>query len=65
LLWKEEADWPEQPLSLREASINNPEVKKVVSSSAVIIDNSMSSINRLIEYYADWYRLKRAVAIML
>ena len=25
----------------------------------------MSSINKLIEYYSDWYRLKRAVAIML
>ncbi|XP_028405254.1 uncharacterized protein LOC114527759 [Dendronephthya gigantea] len=64
-LWKEEAEWPEQPLSLSEASINDLEVKKAVSSLAVKVDNSLSSINKLIEYYSDWYRLRKAVAIML
>ncbi|XP_028395685.1 uncharacterized protein LOC114519713 [Dendronephthya gigantea] len=64
-LWEEEEKWPEQPLSLGEASANDPEVKKIISSSVSIIDNSYSSINKLFEFYSNWLRLKRAVAIML
>ncbi len=64
-LWEEEDKWPEQPLPLGKTSANDPEVKNIVSSSVVLVDNSLSSVNKLFEFYSDWHQLKKAVAIIL
>ena len=57
-LMEAEDTWPSQPQSLDVSSTE-------ILSAAVTIDISLTTTNRLIEYYSDWYRLKRAVAIYL
>ena len=64
-LWQNEHEWPQQPITLSEVANDDPEVKKAVNISAVSVDDSMESINKFFEFYSDWHRLKRAVAVML
>ena len=64
-LWEEEEKWPGQPLALGETVNDDPEVKKVLNVSVVSIDESIAAVNKLFEFYSDWCRLKRAVAIIL
>lgn len=52
-LWQEEKDWPPQPIVSREAVTDDPEVKKLVNVSAVAVDDSMATINKLFDFYSD------------
>ena len=64
-LWNTEENWPDQPFVLNPVTENDPEVKKTVTTSTVIIDNTISTINKFFEFYSDWNRLKKGVAILL
>lgn len=64
-LWDGEENWPEQPFVLNPVSGTDPEVRKCVTTSAVSIDNTMSTSNKFLEFHSDWNRLKIGVAILL
>lgn len=64
-LWKPDTEWPQQSVALGEIPDYDLEVKKVVAASTSIIDNSASTVNKLIEYHSNWYRLKMSVAVFL
>ena len=64
-LWRPEKEWPGQPFTMGEVPDNDPEVKRVVFTSATAIDDSPSTVSKLIEHYSNWYRLKKAVAVFL
>ena len=59
-LWKPEKDWPEFPKPLNDLSDTDPEVKTGLSN---VTDVSYGAMNKMIEYFSDWYRLKKAVAV--
>jgi hypothetical protein len=42
-LWNTEENWPDQPFVLNPVTENDPEVKKTVTTSTVIIDNTIST----------------------
>jgi len=58
-LMKHEVHWQEQ----HRAFIQNEEVNYEVDVNVTSIDQSAATINTLIEYYSNWSRLKKAVAI--
>ena len=64
-LCKTETEWPQQPFPIGEVLDDNPEVKKVVSASTMVKEDSTASVIKLMEYYSSWYRLKLAVALFL
>ena len=64
-LWESETEWPQQPFPVGEVPDNDPEVRKVVSASTMVKEDSAASVNKLIEYHSSWYRLKLSVAVFL
>ena len=63
--WKSETEWPQQPFPVGEVPDDDPEVRKVVSASTMVKEDSAASVNKLIEYHSSWYRLKLSVAVFL
>ncbi|XP_038071855.1 uncharacterized protein LOC119740577 [Patiria miniata] len=62
-LWHAEADWPSTCVTEEPEVDRDPEVKRVMA--AVPIENLLSrsnAVKKLIEYYSDWNRLRRAAA---
>ncbi|XP_038063122.1 uncharacterized protein LOC119733825 [Patiria miniata] len=57
-----ETEWPQQDADLTKLPDNDAEVKKTVLMTAEI---PISPVDRLLEHYSDWTRLKRAVAWIL
>ena len=64
-LLKLETEWPQQPCLVGEVLHDDPEVRKVVSASTIVKEDSAVSVNKLIEYHSSWYRLKLSVAMFL
>jgi len=64
-LRKSETEWPQQPFQVGEVPDDDPEVRKVVSASTVVKEDSAASVNKLIEYHSSWHRLKLSVAVFL
>lgn len=62
-LWKPEAEWPQQPFAVGEDPDDDPDVRKVVSAGTMVTDDSVATVNKLIEYHSSWYRLKLSVAV--
>ena len=64
---KPESEWPHQPLTMSQIPDDDPDVKRmtVASSNAVIIDQSASAKNKLINYFSEWHQLWRAIAMFL
>lgn len=50
-LWKPEAEWPQQPFAVGELPVDDPEVRKVVSAGTMVTDDSVTTVNKLIEYH--------------
>ena len=44
---------------------DDPEIKKATTSNAVVIKPSPDATSKLIHYFSNWYRLRRAVAVFL
>ena len=64
-LTKSEVEWPVHP-NLSIQFDDDPEVKRVKSSDVFVADVSdRSTLDELLHYYSDWYRLKRSVAWIL
>ena len=63
-----EQRWPEQPLQEIEATQHDdPELRKIKQVAVTSIDSADQKrpTDKLLQYYSDWYRLKRAVAYYL
>lgn len=44
---------------------DDPEVKKCVTVSATMADETAAALDKLFQHYSDWYRLRRAIAWIL
>ena len=63
-LFLDQEQWPSLPDDLI-LNPGDPELKKVVNAATIKDDVSELSLYRLLAYYSDWDRLKRAVAWIL
>lgn len=66
-LWQPEKDWPAQPSSLGEVSNEDLEIKRQVNACVTTITDPPPAftVTKLFQYFSDWYRLKKAVAVFL
>ena len=65
-LWKPEEEWPEQPFVMCEIPEDDPEVRVTITSNATkVTQETDKAVDKLIQHYSDWYRLKKAVAVFL
>lgn len=64
-LLDKECDWSEQPVRRKETLQNDPEVKNGATVNMIKVEENMEPIDKLISYYSDWHKLKRAVAWIL
>ncbi|XP_039503038.1 uncharacterized protein LOC120459480 [Pimephales promelas] len=58
-----ESKWPQNPETLEHTLIGDPEVKAVMVNVAQV--EQVSPVEKLIEYFSSWFRLKRAVGWLL
>lgn len=56
--------WPERPQEL-EVKENDIEVRKSVTTNLIQVAENTESVNKLINYYSSWSKLKKAVAWVL
>ena len=63
-LWKEDAVWETSVETISDYSVsqNDPEVKRAVSLATEVSPSLSSTVARL-EYFSDWHRAKKAVAL--
>ncbi|KAJ8404510.1 hypothetical protein AAFF_G00337770 [Aldrovandia affinis] len=64
-LLNNECDWPEQPMQRKESLQNDPEVKNMATVNTIKVEEDKEPLNKLIDYYSEWHKLKRAVAWIL
>ncbi|KAJ8358081.1 hypothetical protein AAFF_G00035180 [Aldrovandia affinis] len=64
-LLNNECDWPEQPMQRKESLQNDPEVKNMATVNTIKVEEDKEPMNKLIDYYSEWHKLKRAVAWIL
>lgn len=60
-LTKSEQEWPQRPNQTVQCTQQDPEIKVGVLATNV----SDAIINKLVDYYSDWFKLKKAIAWML
>ncbi|XP_038154235.1 uncharacterized protein LOC119791920 [Cyprinodon tularosa] len=63
-LSRPESEWPQRPDNLNQSMQNDPEVKSVTVNT-ITMEEKLDCMNKLIEYYDSWNRLKRATAWIL
>lgn len=56
-----ECEWPQRPDNMSQNMQNDPEVKSV-SVNTITVEEQPDCMNKLLEYYDSWHRLKRATA---
>ena len=64
-LWKNEEELPKSPVAFGQIPDGDPEVKKPVESYVTTPQDDADPTTRLVEYFSDWYRLRRAIAVIL
>ncbi|KAJ8406748.1 hypothetical protein AAFF_G00296640 [Aldrovandia affinis] len=64
-LLNNECDCPEQPMQRKESLQNDPEVKNTATVNTIQVEEDKEPMNKLIDYYSEWHKLKRAVAWIL
>jgi hypothetical protein len=64
-LWMKEEEWPVNTID-NEPLNNDPEVKTVtITASAVCVKETEDILDRLMQYYSSWHKLKKAIAWLL
>ncbi|KAJ8332985.1 hypothetical protein SKAU_G00418810 [Synaphobranchus kaupii] len=53
-----ECDWPKQPVQRKESLQDDPEVKNMVMVNTIKVENNLEPMNKLVNYYSDWHKLK-------
>ena len=64
-LWEQESRWPLQPTTVREIPDDDPEIKKETRTFSAVSDSGAKSMNKLLEKFSSWSRLKKIVAWIL
>ena len=64
-LWEQESRWPAQPTTVREIPDDDPEIKKETRTFSAVSDAGANSMNKLLEKFSSWSRLKKIVAWIL
>lgn len=62
-LHEPESSWPKNPETLGDSFVVDPEVRAVVVNAAQV--EHVSPVEKLIDYFSSWLRLKRAVGWLL
>ncbi|XP_056588276.1 uncharacterized protein LOC130408847 [Triplophysa dalaica] len=62
-LHEHESRWPENPEAMENSLVDDPEVKVVMVNAAQVEQDS--PLEKLIDYFSSWHRLKRAVGWFL
>ena len=62
-LWLTEDKWPQLPPDLDEIPLDDPEVKKFVVRTSIVIEKT--DILERFERFSDWHRLKKSIAWIL
>ena len=64
-LWEQESRWPAQPTTVREIPDDDPESKRETRTFSAVSDAGANSMNKLLEKFSSWSRLKKIVAWIL
>ena len=64
-LWEQESRWPAQPTTVQEVPDDDPEIKRETRTFSAVSDAEASSMNKLLEKFSSWSRLKKIVAWIL
>ena len=64
-LWEQESRWPAQPITVREISDDDPEIKRETHTFFTASDAGTNSMNKLLEKFSSWSRLKKIMAWIL
>ena len=64
-LWEQESRWPAQPTTVREIPDEDPEIKREIRTFSAVSDAGANSLNKLLEKFSSWTRLKKIVAWIL
>ena len=64
-LWKTGEAWPSQQFTVSTVSDEDPEVRRESQVFGTKADAEVRTVNKLFEYFSQWFRLKKFVAWML
>ena len=64
-LWVQESRWPAQPTTIREIPDDDPEIKRETRTFSAVSDAGANSMNKLLEKFPSWSRLKKIVTWIL
>ena len=65
-LWKTEDNWPQTPVTKMTVDDSDPEIKKEAKSFTVSsTDTKVLMMERVIQHFSSWFRLKKIVAWIL
>ncbi|KAK3737868.1 hypothetical protein QZH41_019749, partial [Actinostola sp. cb2023] len=64
-LWEEKSKWPTTDSQGGAISEDDPDVKKSVAMATSTEGEERASLERRLEYFSDWYRVKRAIALCI
>ena len=64
-LWEQESRWPAQPTTVREIPDDDPEIKRKTRTFSAVSDAGANSMNKLLEKFSSWSRLKKIVRFIL
>ncbi|XDV52444.1 hypothetical protein PO909_021172 [Leuciscus waleckii] len=63
-LTKPEEEWPQNPDNHGDLTTEDPEVRKAMVNTTAV-EEQLDTVQRFLEYYSSWNRLKKAVSWML
>ncbi|XDV20313.1 hypothetical protein PO909_025662 [Leuciscus waleckii] len=63
-LTKPEEEWPQNPDNHGDLTSEDPEVRKAMVNTTAV-EEQLDTVQRFLEYYSSWNRLKKAVSWML
>ena len=64
-LWEQESRWPEQPTTVKEIPDEDPDIKREIRPFSAVSDAGANSMNKWLEKFSSWSRLKKIVAWIL
>ncbi|XP_077381790.1 uncharacterized protein LOC144021408 isoform X1 [Festucalex cinctus] len=64
-LLNDECDWPEQPMQRKESLHDDVEIKSKETINMITVKDEVEPMDKLINYYSEWQKLKRGVSWIL
>lgn len=60
-----EMTWPKLEVNKPDVNLNDPEVKQDLTVNACVVDDASNTVNKLLNYFSAWEKLKTSVAWLL